>query len=291
MIKKTIYYIFTFLLFIFFISCGNNSNNVTNPTSYNNPATEAINKYTVKGIDNKYNSTWKFFNADSTGNDSVDVVIENGGISGLVISNKTDKVNFDKNAIYSIKEENKNKYYDRYYGYIVSSDNWVGEIQFPTDEFETVGYIYIKNKKTSDIIVGMIDKAPGPREGIDKGYWGKRSRTDNGLKRTVDIQKDFVTYYENDVQKVKIPSKFFELSKGDGFYGYSIMLGLLYPGVSINVYNSQNSSILPSVYFEYIDYNYYLDIQLRDDGVPISAKYNKKETIYSSGDMLYSKEN
>ena len=44
-------------------------------------------------------------------------------------------------------------------------------------------------------------------------------------------------------------------------------------------------------YFEYIDYNYYLDIQLRDDGVPISAKYNKKETIYSLGNILYAKEN
>ena len=69
------------------------------------------------------------------------------------------------------------------------------------------------------------------------------------------------------------------------------MFGLLYPGVSINTYNANNSSILPSVYFEYIDYNYYLDIQLRDDGVPISAKYNKKETIYSLGNILYAKEN
>lgn len=144
MIKKTIYYIFTLWLFLFFISCGKNSNNVTNPTSYSNPTTEAISEYTVKGLDAKYNTTWKFFNADSTGNDSVDVVISDGGISGLVISNKTDKVNFDKDTIYSIKEENKNKYYDIYFGYIVSSADWVGEIQFPTDEFETVGYIYKK---------------------------------------------------------------------------------------------------------------------------------------------------
>lgn len=137
MIKKTIYYIFTFSLFLLIISCGKNANSSTSPIPVES-------EYTVKGLDAKYNTTWKFFNADSTGNDSVDVVIADGGISGLVISNKTDKVNFDKNAIYSIKEENKNKYYDRYYGYIVSSDNWVGEIQFPTDEFETVGYIYKK---------------------------------------------------------------------------------------------------------------------------------------------------
>lgn len=220
----------------------------------------------------------------------VDVVIKDGEISGLAVSNKSTKVNFSKNDIYSISEKNKNEYYNRYYGYIVSSTEWVGEIQFPTDEYETVGYVYIKNKKTSDTIVGMIDKAPGPREGIDKAYYGKRSRTDNGVKRTVDIQEDFVTYYENNIEKVKIPSTFFELSKGDVFCGYSIMLGLLYPGISINVYNSQNVSILPSIYFEYIDYNYYLDIKLRDDGVPISAKYNKKVNIISKGDLLYSKQ-
>ncbi len=284
MIKKTIYLIFTFMLFLLAISCGKNANNSTSPSPKES-------EYTVKGLDTKYNSTWKFFNADGTGNEAADVVIDNGGINGLIVSNKTTKADFTKDDIYSIADENSNKYYDRYFGYIISSSDWVGEIQFPTDEYETVGYIYIKNKKTSDIIVGMIDKAPGPREGIDKGYWGKRSRIDNGLKRTVDIQGDFVTYYENGIQKVKIPSKFFELSKGDGFYGYSIMLGLLYPGVSINTYNANNSSILPSVYFEYIDYNYYLDIQLRDDGVPISAKYNKKETIYSLGNILYAKEN
>ncbi|WP_297299826.1 hypothetical protein [uncultured Brachyspira sp.] len=147
-----------------------------------------------------------------------------------------------------------------------------------------------KVKKNSDMIVGILDKAPGPREGIDKGFYGKRSRTDNGIKKTVDIQEDFVTYSENGVEKVKIPSKFFDLSKGEGFYGYSIMLGLLYSGVSINVHNSKDVSILPSVYFEYIDDNYYLNIQLRDDGVPISAKYDKKETIISQGDLLYAKE-
>lgn len=285
MIKKTIYIIIIASLLLI-SSCGKNANQATSPITVK----EAESEYTVKGLDSKYNATWQFFNADSTGNNGVDVVIKDGEISGLVVSNKKTKVTFTKDDIYSIKDENKNKYYDRYYGYILSSSDWVGEIQFPTDEYETVGYIYAKSKKNSDMIVGILDKAPGPREGIDKGFYGKRSRTDNGIKKTVDIQEDFVTYSENGVEKVKIPSKFFDLSKGGGFYGYSIMLGLLYPGVSINVHNSKDVSILPSVYFEYIDYNYYLNIQLRDDGVPISAKYDKKETIISQGDLLYAKE-
>ncbi|EKV57927.1 hypothetical protein A966_02301 [Brachyspira hampsonii 30446] len=283
MIKKTIYLTFTILLFLLIISCGKNASNSTSPITKENS------EYTVKGLDAKYNTVWKFFNADETGNNAVDVVIENGGINGLIVSNKTTKVNFTKDDIYSIADENKNKYYDRYFGYIVSSSDWVGEIQFPTDEYETVGYVYIRNKKNSDIIAGIIDKAPSDKEGIDKGYWGKRSRTDNGLKRTVDVEGDFVTYYENDIQKLKIPSKFFDLSKGSGFYGYTIILGLLYSGISINTYNSQDASILPSIYFEYIDYNYILDITLRDDGVPISAKYNKIVTVISPEDILYSK--
>ena len=67
------------------------------------------------------------------------------------------------------------------------------------------------------------------------------------------------------------------------------MQGLLYEGVDINVYNKENASILPNVYFQYIDYNYKLDITLRSDGVPISAKYIKKDTIISSGDVQYVK--
>ena len=284
MIKKIIHIIIISYILLFILSCGQNSNNVTSPITKNDGG------YTVKGLNSKYNAVWKFFNADATGNKAVDIVIDNGAISGLIVSNKMTKIDFDRESIYSHKNEKENVYYGRYFGYIVSDKDWVGEIQFPIYEDETVGYVYIRGKNSSDLIVGMLDKSPGFKDGIDKAYFGKRSRVDNGLKRTVDIEEDFVTYYENDKVKVKIPSKFFELSKGDGFYGYSIMLGLLYPGVSINVYNSKNASILPSLYFEYIDYNYYLDIKLRDDGTPISAKYSKIEKVISSGDLLYSKE-
>ena len=280
MIKKTIY-ISAFVFLLMTISCSKKNNSVTNPILEET-------KYTVKGINSKYNAVWKFFNADETGNSSVDVVISDGGISGLIVSNKSEKADFYKDYIFSTEKENI--YYDRYYGYIVSKGDWVGELQFPTYEDETVGYVYIKNKKTSDTIAGILDKAPSIKEGIDSGYFGTRSYTDNGVKKTLDIQENFVTYSENGEVKLKIPSKFFDLSKGDGFYGYTIMQGLLYEGVDINVYNKENASILPNVYFQYIDYNYKLDMTLRSDGVPISAKYIKKDTIISSGDVQYVKE-
>ena len=35
--------------------------------------------------------------------------------------------------------------------------------------------------------------------------------------------------------------------------------------------------------------NYKLDIKVNDKGVPISAKYNKKDDLISSGDILYKK--
>lgn len=288
MIKKIIY----FLIFLFAVSCGKNTNNSTSPINSQKLSYDYNTQlYTDKGIADKYNGVWKFFNVDETGNKSSDVVINDGSINYLIVSNKNIKINFNKENIYSQKEEKNNLYYDRYFGYIISDVNWVGEIHFPTYDDETVAYVYIKNKKSSDIIAGMLDKAPGPKDGIDRGFFGKISRTDNGLKRTVDIQGDFVSYYENDNLKLKVPSKFFDLSKGDGFYGYTIILGLLYPGISINVYNSKNVSILPSVYFEYIDYNYQLDIKLKDDGVPISARYDKKVKVISPGDILYAKEN
>ncbi|WP_300758844.1 hypothetical protein [uncultured Brachyspira sp.] len=282
MIKKTIY-ILSFIFLLMTISCSKKNNNVTNPIFEDT-------KYTVKGIDSKYNAVWKFFNADETGNSSVDVVISDGGISGLIVSNKNEKADFSKDYIFSTEKEDENIYYSRYFGYIVSKGDWVGELQFPTYDDETVGYVYIKNKNTSDTIVGILDKAPGVKEGIDKWYFGTRSYTDNGVKKTVDIQENFVTYSENGKVKLKIPSKFFDLSKGDGFYGYTIIQGLLYEGVDINVYNKENASILPNVYFQYIDYNYKLDINLRSDGVPISAKYIKKDTVISSGDVQYVKE-
>ena len=272
------------IIILFMLSCSKESNNVTSPLKSSESG------YTIKGLDSKYNGNWKFFNADKTGNRPVDVTINNGMIKGLIVSNKTEKVNFDKDGIYSSKIKKENLYYGRYYGYIISYNDWVGEIQFPVYEDETVGYVYIKNKNSSDMIVGMIDKSPAPKEMINKGYTGKRSCIYNGIKRTVDVQEDFVSYYENDQLKVTIPASFFDLSKGDGFYGYTVMLGLLYYGVSINAYNSKNASILPSIYFEYIDDNYHLDIKLKNDGSPASAKYIQNVNIISPGNILYFKE-
>lgn len=293
--KKSIYISALSLLFLLAISCGNNANNVTTPNNSGNNIvgrrSSITDKYTAEGIDAKYNAVWKFFNTDETGNKAVDVKIENGGIRGLIVSNKNETVNFDKESIYCIKgNEEKNKYYDRYYGYIVSSADWIGEIHFPTFDDETVGYVYIKNKNNSNIIAGIIDKAPGPKEGINRGYFGKRSCTYNGIKRTVDVQENFVSYYENNELKLKIPSKFFDLSVGKGFYGYTVLLGPLYSGISINAHNSEDASILPNIYFEYIDYNYMLDIKVNEKGIPISAKYDKKVTVVSPGNIIYVKE-
>ena len=135
MIKKTIY-ILSFIFLLMTISCSKKNNNVTNPILEDT-------KYTVKGIDSKYNAVWKFFNADETGNSSVDVVISDGGISGLIVSNKNEKADFSKDYIFSTEKEDENIYYSRYFGYIVSEGDWVGELQFPTYDDETVGYVYI----------------------------------------------------------------------------------------------------------------------------------------------------
>ena len=64
------------------------------PPIQSEPIKPVESEYTVKGLDPKYNATWQFFNADSTGNNGVDVVIKDGEISGLVVSNK--KSNFYK---------------------------------------------------------------------------------------------------------------------------------------------------------------------------------------------------
>ena len=128
------------IIILFMLSCSKESNNVTSPLK------SSENGYTVKGLDSKYNADWKFFNADETGNRPVDVTINSGMIKGLIVSNKTEKVNFDKDGIYSSKIKKENLYYGRYYGYIISYNDWVGEIQFPVYEDETVGYVYIKIK-------------------------------------------------------------------------------------------------------------------------------------------------
>lgn len=166
----------------------------------------------------------------------------------------------------------------------------MGEIHFPIYD-ETVGYVYIKNRNNNNLIVGMIDKAPGEKEGINEAFYGTRVNDENGIKRTLIIDKSFVTYSEDDIIKVKIPSCFFEGSsiQSGTIDEYTIFQGLLYSGVWINALNTENSSILPSLYFEYYDYNYILDIILGSDNRPISAVYNKKQTTISPGDILYRK--
>lgn len=137
----------------------------------------------------------------------------------------------------------------------------------------------------------MIDKAPGEKEGINEAFYGTRVNDENGIKRTLIIDKSFVTYIEDDIIKVKIPSCFFEGSsiQSGTIDEYTIFQGLLYSGVWINALNTENSSILPSLYFEYYDYNNKLEIQLKEDGTPISAKYNKKTTTISPDNLLYTK--
>ena len=290
MIKK-ILYISIFSSFLLIISCGKNSNNITKPTEEESSFNSDTIVYTASGIDKKYNNVWYFYNTDNTGNKAVNITIQNGGISGLIASNKNIKVNFNKENIYSIKDPKQNHYYDRYFGYIISSDDWLGEIHFPIYDDETVGYVYIKNKNNSDIIAGMINSSSYPNDGIDDDrYYGKRTYTgSDGLKRTLEITKDFLTYSENNKTKVKVPASFFEGMVGQNFRGYSVLQGLLYNGISINSRNANNQDVLPDLYFEYYDYNYKLDIKVNDKGVPISAKYNKKEDLISSGDILYKK--
>ncbi|WP_304331202.1 hypothetical protein [Brachyspira innocens] len=283
MIKKTIY-ISAFIFLLMTVSCSKKNNNVTNPILEET-------EYTVKGIDSKYNAVWKFFNADEKGAKPVDVSISDGAINNLVVSNKSENVSFSKDSIYSCEKEESNIYYQRYFGYIISDGKWVGEIHFPIYD-ETVGYVYIKNRTTSDIICGIIDKAPGEKNGIDSHFYGTRVNTDkNGLKRTLDINENFVTYSENDQVKVKIPSVFFEGSWGSigQIDEYTIFQGLLYDGIWIKSHNDNNASILPNLYFLYADYNRKLDIKLRYDNVPISAKYIEKETIISPDNIQYSK--
>lgn len=297
---KKLQYLLVCILIFTIVACSSKNNDITNPISNanlndNNGNNSKIitTSYTIHGIDEKYNGSWKFFNADDNGNIPVDITIKDGGVSGLVISNSKSQnaVSFTKEHIYSTPTPEENQYYDRYFGYIISEGAWVGEIHFPTYDDETVGYVYVTNKSTSEIIIGMIDKAPGEKEGINEAFYGTRVNDENGIKRTLIIDKSFVTYIEDDIIKVKIPSCFFEGSsiQSGTIDEYTIFQGLLYSGVWINALNTENSSILPSLYFEYYDYNYILDIILGSDNRPISAVYNKKQTTISPGDILYRK--
>ncbi|MEI0620636.1 hypothetical protein R4J18_07905 [Brachyspira pilosicoli] len=297
---KNLQYLLVCILIFTIVACSSKNNDITNPISNanlndnnGNNAKIITTSYTINGIDEKYNGTWKFFNADDTGNIAVDVTIADGGVGGLVISNSKsqNKVSFTKDNIYSRPTKEDNQYYNhRYFGYIISDGTWVGELHFPIYD-ETVGYVYIKNRNNNNLIVGMIDKAPGEKEGINEAFYGTRVNDENGIKRTLIIDKSFVTYSEDDIIKVKIPSCFFEGSsiQSGTIDEYTIFQGLLYSGVWINALNTENSSILPSLYFEYYDYNYILDIILGSDNRPISAVYNKKQTTISPGDILYRK--
>ncbi|WP_157151747.1 hypothetical protein [Brachyspira sp. SAP_772] len=287
---KKLQYVLICISVFTIVACSSKNNDITNPINNDNNSKTLTTSYTINGIDEKYSGTWKFFNADDTGNVAVDVNVIEGGVSGLVISNskaKNNTVNFTKNNIYSKPKKEDNQYYDRYFGYIISDGTWVGEIHFPIYDDETVGYVYVTNKKTSDIIIGMIDKAPADKEGIEVSFQGTFNADNN---RSVNITKDFVVYLENGVAKAKIPSSFLELSRDDkNNLGYAVFYGPLYSGVFINTSNNKISDPVNQLIFVYIDYNNKLEITLKEDGTPISAKYNKKTTTISPDNLTYTK--
>ena len=296
MIKKLQYVLVCISIFTI-VACSSKNNDITNPTkddiynnNNNNNAKIITTSYTINGLDEKYNGTWKFFNSDETGNNGVDITIKDGGVSGLVISNGKSQniVSFAKENIYSKSTKEDNQYYDRYFGYIISDGTLVGEIHFPIYEDETVGYVYVSNKKTSEIIIGMIDKAPADKEGIEMSFQGTFNADNN---KSVNITKEFITYSENGVAKVKIPASFLELSRDDkNNLGYTVFYGLLYSGVFIDTSNSKINEAVNQLNFIYMDYNNKLEITLNEDGVPISAKYNKKITTISPDNLLYTRQ-
>ncbi|WP_455145013.1 hypothetical protein [Brachyspira pilosicoli] len=211
-------------------------------------------------------------------------------MGGLVISNSKsqNKVSFTKDNIYSRPTKEDNQYYNhRYFGYIISDGTWVGEIHFPIYDDETVGYVYVTNKSTSEIIIGMIDKAPGPKDIFETSFQGEYKSGN----RTLKIERVFMTYYEDSQVKVKIPASFFELSRDDKNYlGYTVFYGPLYSGVFINTHNTKISDPVNELNFIYVDYNNKLEIQLKEDGTPISAKYNKKTTTISPDNLTYTRQ-
>ncbi|MEI0795797.1 hypothetical protein R4L75_07620 [Brachyspira pilosicoli] len=296
---KKLQYLLVCILIFTIVACSSKNNDITNPISNanlndnnGNNAKIITTSYTIHGIDEKYNGSWKFFNADDKGNIPVDITIKDGGVSGLVISNgkSENTISFTKEHIYSTPTPEENQYYDRYFGYIISDGTWVGEIHFPTYDDETVGYIYVTNKSTSEIIIGMINKDASVKDGIDNDkFYGTYIVNDNGKERKLEITADFLTYSENGEVKVKVPSKFFTGMVGDNFKGYSVLEGILYSGIWIN---SDNNTWTPSkgLYFEYYDYNNKLEIQLKEDGTPISAKYNKKTTTISPDNLTYTRQ-
>ncbi|WIH87363.1 hypothetical protein [Brachyspira pilosicoli] len=293
---KKLQYLLVCILIFTIVACSSKNNDITNPISNanlndnnGNNAKIITTSYTIHGIDEKYNGSWKFFNADDKGNIPVDITIKDGGVSGLVISNgkSENTISFTKEHIYSTPTPEENQYYDRYFGYIISEGTWVGEIHFPTYDDETVGYVYVTNKSTSEIIIGMIDKAPGPKDIFETSFQGEYKSGN----RTLKIERVFITYYEDSQVKVKIPASFFELSRDDKNYlGYTVFYGPLYSGVFINTHNTKISDPVNELNFIYVDYNNKLEIQLKEDGTPISAKYNKKTTTISPDNLIYTRQ-
>lgn len=71
---KKLQYVLICISIFTVVSCSSKNNDITNPTKddvYNNNndnnARTVTTSYIINGIDEKYNGTWKFFNADDTG--------------------------------------------------------------------------------------------------------------------------------------------------------------------------------------------------------------------------------
>lgn len=265
MFKK--FYILLIIISAFVLGCSN-------PSDPNNDDNNNGSGYIANGIPTTYDGTWKFHNVDATGNTAIDVTIAGGSITGLVISNKTTTKNFDKSKIYSEEGNYANIYYGGYKGYIVSDGNWVGEIQLPAQSSTGIGYVSIKNNSTQEIIEGILDSS-GTARGENlatvkdiKGTWVSSTRK-------LEISKEFLIYYENDVQKLKIPFMFFNTFSGYEGTGYSIQ-GLLYDGVNINTTAVTTQG---NIKFQYIENNHHLTIEIGSDGVPTKAEWIEKQSI------------
>ncbi|WP_096737283.1 hypothetical protein [Brachyspira sp. G79] len=192
----------------------------------------------------------------------------------MVISNKATTINFDKYKIYSENGTYKNIYYGGYKGYIVSDGNWVGEIQLPNGSSTGIGYVSIRNVSTEEIIEGILDNNSGTKRGEDlttvvdiKGTW-----TSGTMKLVIDDQ--FLTYSDNNQQKLKIPFMFFNSFSGYGGTGYEIK-GLLYDGVSINT--TTVTTVGKNINFQYVENYHHLDITIGSDGVPTTVEWAMKD--------------
>lgn len=257
------------IISILVLSCSS-PNNPNNDTS---GGSSSASGFIANGIPTTYDGTWKFYNTDDTGNTTVDVAISGGSISGLVISNAATTQNFDKSKIYSENGTYKNIYYGGYKGYIVSDGDWVGEIQLPNGSSTGIGYVSIKNSSTGEIIEGILDSA-GTKRGEDLAAVSdiKGTYTSSTMKLVIDDQYQFLTYYDNDQQKLKIPFMFFTIYSGYQGTGYEIK-GLLYDGVNINATEVTTKG---NINFQYVENHHHLDITIGSDGVPTKVEWVDK---------------